>query len=114
MTVKMPVDASPARVADRRMPSKPAEITTSIASVVKVVLPEWTGTDRVNIVLLGIDKRDDEPISGTRSDTIMLVSIDPVIEVGRAGIPAARPVGVDPGLRSATDQRRALPSADPT
>ena len=32
----------------------------------------------MNIVLLGIDKRDDEPISGTRSDTIMLVSIDPV------------------------------------
>ena len=77
VSVKMPVTiTSPA--APMTIPSKPAEITTSIASVVKVVLPEWTGTDRVNIVLLGIDKRDDEPISGTRSDTIMLVSIDPV------------------------------------
>jgi LCP family protein required for cell wall assembly len=42
------------------------------------VLPDWQGTDRINILLLGIDKRDDEPIAGTRSDTIMLASIDPV------------------------------------
>jgi len=56
---------------------KPAELTTGIASVVRTVLPDWAGTERVNIVLLGIDKRDDEPLNGTRSDTIMLVSIDP-------------------------------------
>jgi LCP family protein required for cell wall assembly len=48
-----------------------------LVSVVKSVLPDWQGTDRVNILLLGIDKRDDEPIAGTRSDTIMLASIDP-------------------------------------
>ena len=60
-------------------PPKPAEIVTSgIASVVKTVLPDWQGTDRINILLLGIDKRDDEPVAGTRSDTMMLVSIDPV------------------------------------
>lgn len=58
---------------------KPAELVSSgIASVVKTVLPDWQGTDRVNILLLGIDKRDDEPIAGTRSDTMILVSIDPV------------------------------------
>jgi len=56
----------------------PPSITSSIANVVKVVLPEWQGTDRVNVLLLGIDKRDDEPINGTRSDTIMIASIDPV------------------------------------
>jgi len=56
----------------------PPAISSSIANVVKVVLPEWAGTDRVNILLLGIDKRDDEPINGTRSDTIMIASIDPV------------------------------------
>jgi LCP family protein required for cell wall assembly len=48
------------------------------AAVVKTVLPDWQGTDPINILLLGIDKRDDEPIEGTRSDTMMLVSIDPV------------------------------------
>lgn len=41
-------------------------------------LPEWTRTKRVNILLLGIDHRDDEPIEGSRSDTIMVVSIDPL------------------------------------
>jgi LCP family protein required for cell wall assembly len=41
-------------------------------------LPEWSGTKRVNILLLGIDHRDDEPIDGSRSDTIMVVSIDPL------------------------------------
>ncbi len=40
-------------------------------------LPEWTGQARVNMLLLGIDHRDDESIDGSRSDTIMVVSIDP-------------------------------------
>jgi LCP family protein required for cell wall assembly len=40
-------------------------------------IPEWTKTKRLNILLLGIDHRDDEPIDGSRSDTIMVVSIDP-------------------------------------
>lgn len=40
-------------------------------------LPEWTRTRRINILLLGIDHRDDEPVDGSRSDTIMVVSIDP-------------------------------------
>jgi LCP family protein required for cell wall assembly len=39
-------------------------------------LPEWTGTERVNILLLGVDKRDYE--ESTRSDSILLASIDPV------------------------------------
>jgi LCP family protein required for cell wall assembly len=40
-------------------------------------LPDWTDRDRLNVLLLGIDHRDDEPIDGSRSDTMMLVSIDP-------------------------------------
>jgi LCP family protein required for cell wall assembly len=61
-------------------PDKPAQqqIASSLVSVVKNVLPDWQGTDPVNILLLGIDKRDDEPADGTRSDTMILVSIDPV------------------------------------
>jgi LCP family protein required for cell wall assembly len=59
-------------------PVKPPQITTSIAAVVQNVLPDWQGTDRINILLLGIDKRDDEPIAGTRSDTMILASVDPV------------------------------------
>jgi polyisoprenyl-teichoic acid--peptidoglycan teichoic acid transferase len=75
VSVKVPVSINSGPIS---APPKPAEITSSIAAVVKTVLPDWQGTDRVNILLLGIDKRDDEPIAGTRSDTIMLASIDPV------------------------------------
>jgi LCP family protein required for cell wall assembly len=80
VTVKVPVTINTAPISLPSLPSlptKPAEISISIAAVVKTVLPDWQGTDRINILLLGIDKRDDEPINGTRSDTIMLASIDP-------------------------------------
>src|SRR5439155_25421171 len=40
-------------------------------------LPEWTRSSRLNILLLGIDHRDDEPVEGSRSDTNMVASIDP-------------------------------------
>jgi LCP family protein required for cell wall assembly len=59
------------------LPRPQAPIERQVAETAKMLLPEWTGTDRVNIVLLGIDKRDDEPVEGTRSDTIILASIDP-------------------------------------
>jgi LCP family protein required for cell wall assembly len=75
VTVSLPVTMNPAPIS---LPTKPAEISSSIVTVVKNVLPDWQDTDRINILLLGIDKRDDEPIGGTRSDTIMLASVDPV------------------------------------
>jgi LCP family protein required for cell wall assembly len=37
----------------------------------------WTGTDRVNVLLMGIDRRPGEPFV-SRTDSMMLVSIDPV------------------------------------
>ncbi|NKQ35216.1 MAG: LCP family protein [Chloroflexi bacterium] len=37
----------------------------------------WTGTDRVNILLMGIDRRPGEPFI-SRTDTLMLLSYDPV------------------------------------
>jgi LCP family protein required for cell wall assembly len=73
--VSVPVTiSSPAQAP---LASKPAGVSTGLANVVKTVLPDWQGTDRVNILLLGIDKRDDEPIEGTRSDTMIIASIDP-------------------------------------
>ncbi|MFT9849663.1 LCP family protein [Aneurinibacillus sp. REN35] len=38
-------------------------------------MPEWTGKERVNILLMGVDKRPDE--ESTRSDSILVASIDP-------------------------------------
>ena len=81
VSVKVPVSINTGPVALPAAP-RPAEITSGIAAVVKTVLPDWQGTERVNILLLGIDKRDDEPITGTRSDTMMLASIDPVSKSG--------------------------------
>lgn len=40
--------------------------------------PEWQGNERVNIMLLGIDARDADRHGNTRSDTIMVLSIDPL------------------------------------
>jgi LCP family protein required for cell wall assembly len=77
VSLTVPVSVSPPVTAEAP-PPKSSQIASNIVSVVKTVLPDWPGTDRVNILLLGIDKRDDEPIEGTRSDTMMLASIDPV------------------------------------
>jgi LCP family protein required for cell wall assembly len=40
--------------------------------------PVWDGKDRVTVLLLGIDQRDDEQGVPTRSDTMILVSMDPL------------------------------------
>lgn len=40
--------------------------------------PEWVGDERINILLLGGDSRGVKSTSKPRSDTMMVVSIDPV------------------------------------
>jgi LCP family protein required for cell wall assembly len=40
-------------------------------------IPDWPYKDRFNVLLLGVDHRKDEPIEQSRSDTVMVVSIDP-------------------------------------
>lgn len=40
--------------------------------------PEWQGEERVNIMLLGVDSRDADQHGNTRSDTIMVLSVDPL------------------------------------
>lgn len=41
--------------------------------------PEWTGSEPLTMLLLGVDKRPDDE-GGSRSDTMILVRIDPVTE----------------------------------
>src|SRR5438128_1963195 len=45
-----------------------------------ITLPDWRGTDPVNVLVLGIDQREDERAQGvpTRSDTVMVASLNPV------------------------------------
>jgi polyisoprenyl-teichoic acid--peptidoglycan teichoic acid transferase len=44
------------------------------------LLPDWRGSEPINVLLLGIDQREDEREIGlpTRSDTLIVLSIDPV------------------------------------
>jgi polyisoprenyl-teichoic acid--peptidoglycan teichoic acid transferase len=43
-------------------------------------IPDWKGTDRISILMLGLDTRDDERAMGlpTRSDTMSVLTVDPV------------------------------------
>ena len=44
---------------------------------------KWSGTDRVTILLLGIDRRaGDVDTTAFRSDTLMILSLDPVAQTG--------------------------------
>ena len=49
-------------------------------------IPTWNGTERINVLLLGIDDRRDG--EAARSDTMIIVSIDPTTkQVGMLSIP---------------------------
>jgi LCP family protein required for cell wall assembly len=41
-------------------------------------IPVWSGTERVNILLMGVDRRGMRPNELPRSDSMIVVSIDPV------------------------------------
>jgi LCP family protein required for cell wall assembly len=53
-------------------------------SPVPTELPNWRGNERVTFLLLGLDMREDERDQPTRSDTLILVTIDPATK--RAGM----------------------------
>jgi len=38
----------------------------------------WQGQERINVLLIGIDQRPDEPPATARSDVLMLLTLDPV------------------------------------
>ncbi len=48
----------------------------------------WQGTERLNILLLGIDQRPDEDPSTTRTDTMIVLTLDPTTRTaGMLSIP---------------------------
>jgi LCP family protein required for cell wall assembly len=50
-------------------------------------LPEWTGVERVNVLLLGVDERPQEN-GMARTDTMMLLTLDPTtLQAGVLSIP---------------------------
>lgn len=55
-------------------PEGTAVVVETTATAVATI-PPWDGKERITLLLLGIDRREDEP---TRSDTMILVNIDPI------------------------------------
>ena len=45
-------------------------------------LPTWQGTDRINILLMGIDQRQNEGEEFSRTDTMIVLTLDPVTMTG--------------------------------
>lgn len=69
--------------------------------------PAWDGTDRVNILLLGVDSRPDEPVDLARTDTIILATIDPVNKTaGMLNIPRDLLVSIPVGPGNTVIQDR--------
>lgn len=52
------------------------------------VIEPWAGTERFTVLVMGIDRRPDETGTGFRSDTMILVSMDPATQsLGMLSIP---------------------------
>ncbi|MCW5876725.1 MAG: LCP family protein [Anaerolineales bacterium] len=51
--------------------------------------PAWSGADRVTVLIMGLDSRDSDSVSGAaRSDTMILLSVDPVAKTaGMMSVP---------------------------
>ncbi len=65
--------------------SKPREAESpNVERIEGEALPVWTGTDPITVLILGIDQRSQEEEDFWRSDTMMLVTVDPVTK--RAGV----------------------------
>jgi len=56
---------------------RPSEVDWSVGQP----LPRWEGTDRVNVLLMGIDQREHEH-GPWRTDTLLVLTIDPVTMSG--------------------------------
>lgn len=66
---------------------RPSPVATP-TSVPVQDLPVWDGKDRVTILLLGIDMRSSDPVAPTRSDTMILLTLDPLsLTAGMFSIP---------------------------
>lgn len=67
-------------------PAQPVAADPANPAATALPLPDWNKKERVNILLLGLDKRPDDQYS--RSDTIIIASIDPVAKtVGIMSLP---------------------------
>jgi LCP family protein required for cell wall assembly len=69
-------------------PARPAAMATPKPSE-PIALPQtWNGKERVNILLMGIDQRIGDGEKAHRTDTMMVITVDPVtMEAGMLSLP---------------------------
>ena len=69
--------------------SKPITTQPDPSTLSEVDLPKaWDGKERINVLLMGIDQRQGEIERGYRTDTMMLLTVDPVtLQAGMLSIP---------------------------
>ena len=70
-------------------PQQPAAVAIAKPGEQQLVLPQpWNGKERVNILLMGIDQREGEKDKAFRTDTMIVLSIDPAtMEAGMLSMP---------------------------
>jgi len=71
-------DQDPAFVAEINPEGTPVLVANQAQGSVSI--PDWDGTSRLTLLLLGVDRRENDY---ARSDTIILVNIDPVEKTAR-------------------------------
>jgi len=81
-TVPRPVRQALSTITDAATSGRtgPGAASEPRLAILFAALPDWEGTEPFNILLLGIDQRDDERAAGSdpgRTDTMMLLRIDP-------------------------------------
>ncbi len=60
-------------------PAKPTPKQTPATPEAVIQVPDWQGKERINILVMGIDERENEQ-GPWRTDTMILVSVDPVAQ----------------------------------
>jgi LCP family protein required for cell wall assembly len=63
-------------------PNSTQPASDPVAVVATNSSPVWTGQERVNVLLLGVDQRADEKGQPTRTDTMIVLTLDPVSKTG--------------------------------
>lgn len=58
----------------------PMRATPTAVTLASIIPQKWTGVDRVTILLMGIDRRQGETEKGYLTDSLMLVTVDPVAQ----------------------------------
>ena len=75
-------------------------------------LAQTHGGEPENILIVGSDKRASEPEDPGRSDTTLLLRLDPDTQRDRADVDPARPQGRNPRLRHRKSSTPPTPTAD--